>query len=25
LKESLKDALRDIPVRGFSGLSGGNA
>jgi len=25
LKESLKDALRDIPVRGLSGLSGGNA
>src|SRR5260370_278473 len=25
LKESLKDALRDIPPRGLSGLSGGNA
>ncbi|MGA9507885.1 MAG: sigma 54-interacting transcriptional regulator [Candidatus Sulfotelmatobacter sp.] len=25
LKESLKDALRDIPARGLSGLSGGNA
>ncbi|MGC2272435.1 MAG: sigma 54-interacting transcriptional regulator, partial [Candidatus Sulfotelmatobacter sp.] len=25
LKESLRDALRDIPVRGLSGLSGGNA
>jgi Nif-specific regulatory protein len=25
LKESLKDALRDIPARGWSGLSGGNA
>jgi transcriptional regulator with GAF, ATPase, and Fis domain len=25
LKESLKDALRDIPTRGLSGLSGGNA
>jgi len=25
LKESLKDALRDIPSRGLSGLSGGNA
>ena len=25
LKESLKDALRDIPARGWSGVSGGNA
>ncbi|HZW92576.1 MAG TPA: sigma 54-interacting transcriptional regulator [Candidatus Eremiobacteraceae bacterium] len=25
LKESLKDALRDIPARGLSGISGGNA
>jgi transcriptional regulator with GAF, ATPase, and Fis domain len=25
LKESLKDALRDLPARGLSGLSGGNA
>jgi transcriptional regulator with GAF, ATPase, and Fis domain len=25
LKESLKDALRDIPERGLSGISGGNA
>jgi transcriptional regulator with GAF, ATPase, and Fis domain len=25
LKESLKDALREIPVRGLSGISGGNA
>ena len=25
MKESLKDALRDIPPRGLSGLSGGNA
>ena len=25
LKESLKDALRDIPARGLTGLSGGNA
>jgi transcriptional regulator with GAF, ATPase, and Fis domain len=25
LKETLKDALRDLPPRGFSGLSGGNA
>jgi transcriptional regulator with GAF, ATPase, and Fis domain len=25
LKESLKDALRDVSVRGLSGLSGGNA
>ncbi|MGC1227498.1 MAG: sigma 54-interacting transcriptional regulator [Candidatus Sulfotelmatobacter sp.] len=25
LKDSLKDALRDIPPRGLSGLSGGNA
>ncbi len=25
LKESLRDALRDIPARGLSGLSGGNA
>jgi len=25
LKESLKDALRDIPARGLSGMSGGNA
>ncbi len=25
LKESLKEALRDIPARGLSGLSGGNA
>jgi transcriptional regulator with GAF, ATPase, and Fis domain len=25
LKESLKDALRDIPARGFPGLAGGNA
>jgi transcriptional regulator with GAF, ATPase, and Fis domain len=25
LRESLKDALRDIPARGLSGLSGGNA
>jgi transcriptional regulator with GAF, ATPase, and Fis domain len=25
LKESLKDALRDIPARGFGGISGGNA
>jgi transcriptional regulator with GAF, ATPase, and Fis domain len=25
LKESLKDALRDIPARGLSGVSGGNA
>jgi transcriptional regulator with GAF, ATPase, and Fis domain len=25
LKESLKDALRDIPPRGLSGISGGNA
>ena len=25
LKDSLKDALRDIPARGLSGLSGGNA
>jgi transcriptional regulator with GAF, ATPase, and Fis domain len=25
LKEILKDALRDIPARGLSGISGGNA
>jgi transcriptional regulator with GAF, ATPase, and Fis domain len=25
LKESLRDALRDIPARGLSGISGGNA
>jgi DNA-binding NtrC family response regulator len=25
LKESLKDALSDIPARGLRGLSGGNA
>ncbi len=25
LKEALKDALRDIPARGLSGISGGNA
>jgi DNA-binding NtrC family response regulator len=25
LKEVLKEALRDIPERGWSGLSGGNA
>jgi len=25
LKESLRDALRDIPARGFGGFSGGNA
>jgi transcriptional regulator with GAF, ATPase, and Fis domain len=25
LKESLKDALREIPMRGLSGISGGNA
>jgi hypothetical protein len=25
LKESLKDALREIPPRSLSGLSGGNA
>ena len=25
LKESLKDALRDVPARGWSGVSGGNA
>jgi len=25
LKESLKDALRDIPARGLNGISGGNA
>jgi transcriptional regulator with GAF, ATPase, and Fis domain len=25
LKDSLKDALRDIPPRGLTGLSGGNA